>query len=231
MTGRAAFDEFVKNYDDVLDQGLRVAGDSKLVFAERRIRWLAGRLCELNRRPSAVLDFGCGIGDSSALILDILGPREYLGVDTSAKSIDYANMRFRSKERRFKTPNLEAPEGGRFDLAYCNGVFHHIKAVDRPLAASYVYQSLGPGGIFSFWENNPWNPGTRYIMSQIAFDRDAEPLSVNRALDLLIGAGFKILQRRFLFVFPRTLSYLRFLEPALSVIPMGAQYHILCQRP
>ncbi len=231
MTGRAAFDEFVQNYDDVLEQGLRVAGENKRVFAERRIRWLAERLRELNCHPSTVLDFGCGIGDSSSLILEMLRPREYLGVDTSAKSIDYANMKFGSPERRFKTPNFQAAEWGRFDLAYCNGVFHHISAVDRPLAASYVYQSLRPGGIFSFWENNPWNPGTRYVMSQISFDKDAETLSIRRASDLLTDAGFKILQRRFLFVFPRALRYLRFLEPALSVTPLGAQYQILCQRP
>ena len=37
--------------------------------------------------------------------------------------------------------------------------------------------ALRPGGLFAFWENNPWNPGTRLVMSRIPFDRDAITLS------------------------------------------------------
>lgn len=36
-----------------------------------------------------------------------------------------------------------------------------------------VRRSLRPGGVFAFWEINPWNPGTRHVMSRIPFDRDA----------------------------------------------------------
>jgi hypothetical protein len=32
------------------------------------------------------------------------------------------------------------------------GLTHWAAAVD------YVYRSLRPGGLFAFWENNPWNP-------------------------------------------------------------------------
>ena len=224
----AAFDEYVQNYDEALDRGLSVSGENKFSFLERRLRWLAKSLTE---QPSAVLDFGCGIGDSSDLIFKILGARTYLGVDTSRKAIDYATSKFGSPERRFEALDHATVRPESFDLAYCNGVFHHIPIPERPGAANYVFRSLRPGGIFSFWENNPWNPGTRYVMSRIPFDRDAQTLSVTVASQLLTDAGFQILQRRFLFVFPRMLKYLRFLEPGLSAIPIGAQYQILCRRP
>jgi SAM-dependent methyltransferase len=231
MTSNEIFDEFVQNYDDALERGLRVSGENKVAFATRRIRWLAKTLSELNQNPSSVLDYGCGIGDSSVLILEILGARKYLGVDTSPKSIQYANLKFGSAERHFAVPDPATAERDSFDLAYSNGVFHHIPLEDRPSAAKYVYRCLRPGGIFAFWENNPWNPGTLYIMSRIPFDRDAKTLSVITASHLLSDAGFKILRREFLFVFPRVLKHLRFLEPCLSVMPIGAQYQILCQRP
>jgi SAM-dependent methyltransferase len=229
MTTNLAFDAYVDNYNEALARGLRVSGENKFTFAERRLRWLAKSLSEINERPSAVLDFGCGIGDSSALLVKILEAETYVGVDNSQKAIQYANSKFASVGR-FVTPDHAIAEYGSFDLAHCNGVFHHIPPVDRPLAADYIYRSLRRGGIFAFWENNPVNPGTRYIMSRIPFDHDAEMLSARAASHLLAEAGFKILQCRFLFVFPRMLKYLRFLEPRLSVLPIGAQYQILCQR-
>jgi SAM-dependent methyltransferase len=230
MNPDAAFDEYVQNYDEALERGLSVSGESKLSFAERRLRWLAKSLAEMGERPSLVLDFGCGIGDSAALFPQILGVREFVGVDTSQKSIQYANTKFSSAGLRFATPDSPIAEYGTFDLAHCNGVFHHIPPIDRQRAARYVHDSLRPGGVFAFWENNPWNPGTRYVMSRIPFDHDAETLSVTDASQLLESVGFRILQRRFLFVFPRVLKYLRFLEPQMSALPIGAQYQILCRR-
>ena len=94
-----------------------------------------------------------------------------------------------------------------------------------------VYKSLRPGGIFSFWENNPWNPGTRYVMSRIPFDRDAVTLSAFQARRLIQAAGFQILRVDFLFIFPRSLSWLRVFEPGLTKLPFGAQYQVLCRRP
>jgi SAM-dependent methyltransferase len=231
MSSNETFDEFVQNYDDALERGLSVSGDSKLDFAAGRIRWLAGSLSERNNHPRRVLDFGCGIGDSSAMLLEILGASEYLGVDSSPKSIHHANLKHGSAGCRFAVVDSTPAECDHFDLAYSNGVFHHISVGDRPSAAKYVYRSLRSGGIFAFWENNPWNPGTQYVMSRIPFDRDAKTLSVITASRLLTDAGFRILRREFLFIFPRVLKYLRFLEPGLSAMPIGAQYQILCQRP
>ena len=60
------------------------------------------------------------------------------------------------------------------DLAYSNGTFHHIPPAKRMDALGFIFQRLKPGGIFALWENNPWNPGTRWVIeSRIPFDRDA----------------------------------------------------------
>ena len=124
----------------------------------------------------------------------------------------------------------EYRQDGSMDLAFCNGVFHHIPPAERHAAVEYVARALRPGGLFAFWENNPWNPGTRYVMSRIPFDRDAITLTPPESRRLLRGAGFTVLRTDFLFIFPRMLKPLRVIEPALCRLPLGAQYGILCRK-
>jgi SAM-dependent methyltransferase len=113
---------------------------------------------------------------------------------------------------------------------YCNGVFHHIEPADRPCALASIHRALMPGGYFAFWENNPWNPGTRLVMHRIPFDRDAKTLSAPQARRLLHGAGFDVISTDFLFLFPRALATLRPLETRLTQLPAGAQYMVLCRK-
>ena len=90
--------------------------------------------------------------------------------------------------------------------------------------------SLAPCGLFAFWENNPWNPGTRLVMKRIPF-ADAITLSPPEARRLLATGGLEILRTDFLFFFPRALSIFRRLERGLSSLPLGAEYEVLCQKP
>ena len=106
-----------------------------------------------------------------------------------------------------------------------------IPVQERPAVINYISRSLGPGGLFALWENNPWNPGARIVMKRIPFDRDAIMLSALEAKRLLRDAGFEILRVDFLFIFPRALGWLRWLEPPLSRLPFGAQYQVLGRKP
>ena len=120
---------------------------------------------------------------------------------------------------------------GDLDLVFCNGVFHHIPPLDRLDAMQFIYASLRGGGLFALWENNPWNPGTRYVMNRIPFDRDAITLSPLTGRQLVRKAGFEILQTDFCFYFPRLLRPLRPLERLLVKLPLGAQYLVLGRKP
>lgn len=94
-----------------------------------------------------------------------------------------------------------------------------------------LFHSLRPDGLLAFCENNPWNPGARMVMRRCPFDRDALPISPRLARRLLRDAGFSLLRTDFLFVFPRRLRCLRFIEPAVASLPLGAQYLVLCRAP
>jgi len=113
---------------------------------------------------------------------------------------------------------------------FSNGTFHHIPPAERPGALAFIHRNLKPGGLFALWENNPWNPGTRWIMSRIEFDRDAITLSPPYARAMLRGNGFDVLESTSCFFFPAALKALRGLEPALKGIPLGAQYLVLARR-
>jgi len=232
----AAFDEYAAQYDAALAQGLAVSGESKEYFARGRVAWLARRLRELRPqlfdgdKAKSILDFGCGTGSATPFLLALLPAASVLGVDVSAASLDAAGREYSALCARFVTAT-EYSARADCELAFCNGVFHHIPLNERAGAARTVFDSLQPGGLFSFWENNPWNPGTRLVMKRCEFDRDAITLSPPVARRLLQDAGFEIVDTNFLFIFPRSLRALRPLEARAAGWPVGAQYQVLCRKP
>jgi len=227
---KSEFDDYAASYDTALNQGLSLSGEAKEYFAQERVRWLAGRLAGLAARSSRVLDYGCGTGSTSPELLERLGAQMVVGVDASHESLDIARRTHGDLRLRFSTMSDLAPSG-QFDVAYCNGVFHHVEPGERLDALAYIHRSLAEGGVFGFWENNPWNPGTRLVMRRIPFDRDAKLISPPRARELLTRAGFDVLETDFLFLFPRVLAALRGLEAKLARLPAGAQYMVLARKP
>jgi trans-aconitate methyltransferase len=222
------FDAFAQSYDDTLNAGLKISGEDSAFFAARRIE--ETRKAVARNAPSCgrekAIDFGCGTGNASGSLREAFGFGTVYGLDVSAASLAVAEKRFNDPGLRFQTIETYTPSKD-VDLVFCNGVFHHIDPGTRPSSLAFVHAALKPGGVFVFWENNPWNPGVHYIMKAIPFDRDAKKILPHAAVRLLRRAGFKVLQLRFFFVFPKPLSFLRFLEPAMSFLPFGAQYQIV----
>lgn len=227
-SANAEFDEYAGNYDEALARGLSVTGESKEYYASARVRWLAKRLAAAKWPVRTVLDFGCGTGSGVPFLFEGLHAQLVHGVDVSAASLETARATHTRDGATFAM--IDEPIGLSFDLAFCNGVFHHIPVDQRHAAASYVYNALVPGGMFALWENNPWNPGTRYIMSRVAFDKDAITLTPPEARRLLRGAGFEIVRTDFQFVFPHVLRALRPLERVLASLPFGGQYLVLARK-
>jgi len=229
MSG-SEFDLHADTYDADLNQALSISGEDKDYFANGRVQRLARRLAELGEKPHRILDYGCGIGDTSRLLQAVFDAQLVMGVDVSARSIELAEQRNGSSICQFKS-FADYTELGNMDLAYCNGVFHHIPEAMRGAAVAYIFERLRPGGLFSFWENNPWNLGTRYVMSQCVFDQDAAMISPPEARALLRKNRFEIVRTDYAFFFPRVLGALRFLESGLTRIPFGAQYQVLGRKP
>jgi SAM-dependent methyltransferase len=215
-TATTDFNQFADSYDRALSEALAATGEDVKFFAQERVNWFASCVRELESAANRILDYGCGIGTTAPLLLEAFAAATVVGVDLSER-LRY----FRIQEYR--------PDGT-CDMAYCNGVFHHIPPKERSDALRFIWDSLRPGGLFGLWENNPWNPGTRYVMAHCAFDGDAIALTPPEARRLLRSAGFEILRNDFLFIFPRALKWLRPAEKLVTKVPIGAQYLLLCRK-
>ena len=226
----AEFDDYADDYVDALQQGLKYSGEDATHFATTRVQWLAGRLEKLGLAPRSLLDFGCGTGSSTPFFFSTLKVVEVTGIDASHRLLEVARREHGSPRATFVFRDDYQPEG-QTDIAFCNGVFHHIPPSERPDAVDFVSRALRPGGLFAFWENNPWNPGTRFVMSRIPFDRGAITLSPPEARRLLRKAGFEIIRSDYLFFFPRILRWFRPLERWFAGIPLGGQYLVLARKP
>jgi SAM-dependent methyltransferase len=219
-----------EQYEEMLRMGVSLSGEEPAYFMKGRIDDLVGQL-PTGWKPARILDFGCGTGESSAYLAQKFPGAHIVGVDTSASATNLATERHGSTRIEFGPIQLLQTLPS-FELCYVNGVFHHIEPERRAEALRTVFNSVGSGGYLGLFENNPWNPGTRLVMSRIPFDRGAQTLSYRVAEKLVTSAGFRLaVATRFLFYFPRSLAMLRFTETALRSVPLGAQYYVLAVKP
>ena len=223
------FDAYAQDYDSALNQGLKLSGERKEYFADGRGAWMKRVLGQAG--TGRMLDFGCGVGAVTPFLLRHLRLTHLTGSDLSDASLALARQQYASEVVDFCPLGEMKALAGTFDLAHCNGVFHHIPLEHRLDAARSVFDALKPGGFFCFWENNKRNPIVHFMMSRVPFDHDAITLWPHEARGLLRSVGFEVLRTDYHFVFPAALAPFRVLEPALRKLPLGGQYMVLCQKP
>jgi SAM-dependent methyltransferase len=228
-TSETLFDRGAE-YDAMLDRGLKLTGESKAFYLRGRLALLAELLSEF---PPArrILDFGCGIGDTTVELARLYPGSRVVGVDTAASALEYAREIHANERVSYSAFADLEPEAG-FDLCYTNGVFHHIPEDRRDEALRRIGGLLRPGGFMALFENNPWNPGTRLVMSRIPFDRDAKTLTPTSAGRMLESNHLSpVISPQYLFFFPAPLRALRPLERHLRRWPLGGQYLLMARKP
>jgi len=224
--------ELGRSYDEMLEQGISLSGESKDYFIDGRIEHLRAVIAARVSSPvTSVLDFACGVGDASSRLAAAFDGARVLGVDIAAGAVEEARRRV--DDDRVEFGLLDAvPDGARFDLCYVNGAYHHIPPAQRPQVTRRIFDLLRPGGLMALFENNPWSPPARVVMRRIPFDRDAQMLRPATARRLLRDAGFRSARPpTYLFFFPHAMRQLRRLEPSLRHVPAGAQYLVVGRRP
>lgn len=227
---RAEFDQFANDYERDLARSLSVTGENRYFYAKHRIDWTANCIEDIGLRANRIIDYGCGDGAGTPLLAARFQSDRVMGIDVSAASIAIARQSPGGRNIWFATMEDWVPDGT-VDMVFVNGVFHHIVPDERAAILTAIRRALRPGGIFAFWENNPWNPGTRYVMTRCVFDENAITISPREARAMLARTGFRVLRSDFHFYFPRRLAWLRPAERWLLRVPLGGQYHLLCQNP
>ena len=226
----ADFDAHARSYAEDVSGSVAFSGKDVEFFTRRK----AHHLVDLARRhlgdPLAlrVLDVGCGIGMTDALLASWLGERH--GIDVAAAAGAQA-------AERNPTVSYATYDGGRlpyedasFDLAFTVCVLHHVERADRAAFTAEMARVVRRGGLVAVFEHNPYNPLTRVAVSRCEFDEGVELLTRAEATGLLTGAGLEPVEGRYILFLPIDGAWTAAVERACRGIPLGAQHYVVAER-
>lgn len=222
------FDEFAKDYRSLHTANVKMTGADSFYFVEQKVLTLRDNEVGENLQ---VLDFGCGDGVTELYVQKHLPGWMVEGIDISADSIKEA------REKKITNTNFQLFNGteipfpnNSFEVVFVAAVFHHINFSLHEKIVKEIYRVLKPGGRLYFFEHNPINPFTQYLVKTCDFDKDAQLLSFTYSRRLFKKACFISVKMKFILFFPRKgiLSKLIGLENALNWLPLGGQYFFRC---
>lgn len=153
-------------------------------YLAKRVAYIADLIPE-----GTVLDVGCGTGVLASRLAD----RGYrvTGVDPSAGMLEHLRQRD-TRVEAVQGSATELPfEDGRFDLAMCVAVMHHIaKPEDVRASLGEMVRVTRPGGLVLVWDHNPRNPYWKNLMARVPQDDGSERLIPEAEIrDGLIDGG------------------------------------------
>lgn len=211
----AEFDAHAGSYADMHKESVKASGEDPQYFSIYKQKVLE-RLLGKETRP--LLDFGCGIGNLTHLLVESFG--EVHGYDPSKKSVEMAKTR--APSAKFFDDDGTLPDDTYGAIVLAN-VLHHVpKDVRAPLIRGLV-KKLAKGGKIVIFEHNPLNPVTVKAVRDCPFDEGVELLYPWEVEGLLDGAGLSRRKLDYIVFFPKPLATLRPLEPHLRGVPFGAQ--------
>lgn len=237
------FDQFADGYSGGMEDPLkRLAGEGFVSFIEAKVRWLLKYLekglpaRETGFEKIKLLDFGCGTGDFLMVLRDTGFAGRLEGCDVSRKMLDEAGRRcqggdlpqFHLIREDCATPFAEST----FDIIVACCVFHHIEPLEHGRVFTEIQRILKPGGRIVFFEHNPLNPLTRFIVKRAPIDRNAILIRASEAKRGMTSAGFcNTIVNYIMFFPPRFKARLfEYAESFMKHIPLGGQYVIVGEK-
>lgn len=107
---------------------------------------LAGRIALLN--PGAVLDVGCGPGNSTQVLAERFPKARILGVDSSEEMLQTARESYPALSFRRCDASNDLPElGETFDVVFSNACLQWVP--DHPKVFRQMMELLNPGGVLA----------------------------------------------------------------------------------
>jgi SAM-dependent methyltransferase len=130
-------------YDEHVDGKIRdfVDGNRRVEAAWRTIeRWAPAA-------PARILEIGCGFGANAWRISRRWPSAHVVGVDISARSIEYARRVFTAPNLTFLTAPIDAIDaGGSWDVITLVDVYEHIAVADRADFNRHLERLVRPNG-------------------------------------------------------------------------------------
>jgi ubiquinone/menaquinone biosynthesis C-methylase UbiE len=222
----AEFDQYAESYKAMLNESLATVGGLNDYYLSKKVEFVIRKFD--NTSPERILDFGCGVGAVSAMLKGAYTSAEVIGADISENSLDIARSNCSDVSfENLTDQNFVESNKGSFDLIFIANVFHHIPLPDRGYALSLLKRLLAAKGKIFFFEHNPCNPATRWVVHKCEFDKDAILLTPKLSRSLFASAGFRIEDVSYILFFPPQLGFLTGFEKVIEKVPMGAQYCVI----
>jgi SAM-dependent methyltransferase len=217
------FDDYRSNYRDVVQSSIDFSGLPHSFFIRAKADLLRKLIAQrLGLEKPAMLDVGCGVGSFHPLLRGMVG--RLCGIDVSSACVAQARADNRDVDyRAFDGSNFPFDDSG-FDLVTAICVLHHVAPAEWAHFIDEMRRVVRPGGLICLIEHNPLNPLTRLAVARCEFDRDAVLLSAGTARKLMMASGLREISARHFLLLPWEAKPARYVEGALSNIPIGAQY-------
>lgn len=224
------FDSYAEDYKKTVNSSISFSGLEMDFFTEVKVHFLKNLLnTHLSSPQSAsILDIGCGVGETDALLSPFFP--QITGVDVSEESL----LRAQKKNalcHYLPYNGVELPfKDNHFDAAFTINVMHHVPPKQWPSFVKEAMRVVKPGGTFTIFEHNPYNPLTRKAVRECPFDSDAVLLKRGQTLKLLQPYSPKKIVSHYILYFPFRPSIFRQIEQKIGFIPLGAQYFVCAQK-
>lgn len=217
------FDRYIDDYKTMLDESLAPLGGSNDYYLLQKVNLLKNATEQTSIQ--SILDFGCGLGGTTLMLKNAFLQSRVVGIDISELSLDKARQHCSSIEFGC-TSDKEFMDScvGAFDIIYVANVFHHVSPEDRISVMESLKLMLTDKGKIFFFEHNPYNPITKWVVSRCKFDESAILLLPKESRLLFKKAGFKIESTKYILFFPYILRYFSKVEIFFGWLPLGAQY-------
>jgi SAM-dependent methyltransferase len=225
------FDKFADEYRQMHRANIRASGEPPEYFARYKIQDISELLRGHALSELRILDFGAGVGTSVPYFGEFFPNSEITCLDVSNKSLDIGRKLYptEAKFTAFDGRTIPYPDDA-FDLVFAACVFHHIPHEEHLQLLQELWRVTRRDGHCIIFEHNPYNPLTVRAVNTCPFDENAVLIKASELHRRVVNAGFCNVAHRFRIFFPRALRQLRFIEPYLTWLPLGAQYYVAGQK-
>lgn len=224
------FDRYADSYRQLHAENIRITGESPDYFARYKARH-ASRLAAGRLPVPRILDYGCGIGGATPFLREFFPGCEITGTDVSPACLAVARERAGGVAGFLQMTDEAIPvEDRHFGMAFVSCVLHHVPAGGHVPMLREIRRTMAPGALLAIYEHNPWNPLTVRAVRGCEFDENAVLVAATTMREAVAAAGFERPRTRYIVFYPHALRLLRWSEPLLGWLPLGAQYCVFAYR-
>ena len=173
----------------------------------------------------SILDVGCGVGATDALIAPHF--HSVRGVDVAAGVLEKAGHANPGVDYVAYDGSTLPFEQDTVDVSFAICVLHHVDPAARQRFVAEMHRVTRPGGLIAIFEHNPWNPLTRLAVARCEFDEDVVLLGIREVERLMEVNQVDVVERRFILFLPWLMSLSQMFDRLLARVPLGAQHVVV----